>query len=143
MSVVNREVVLPVTRERAWELVTEPAELETWLADHVEFEPEEGAPLRTEEAGEVREGVVEHVAPEERIVFTWGESIVEWRLDDHPGGARLRIVGPRVARGPPTRGARLPAVAFARALGWVPGPGVAETARGSPPPPDRPPPRPL
>ena len=87
MPVVNREVVLPVTRERAWELVTEPAELETWLADHVEFEPEEGAPLRTEEGGEVREGVVEHVDPEERIIFTWGESIVEWRLDDHPDAA--------------------------------------------------------
>ena len=28
MPVVNREVVLPVDRERAWELITEPAELE-------------------------------------------------------------------------------------------------------------------
>ena len=46
MPVVNREVVLPVERERAWELITEPAELESWLADEVEFEPEEGAPLR-------------------------------------------------------------------------------------------------
>src|SRR5436853_4995354 len=62
MPVVNREVVLPVPRDRAWELVTEPAELETWLADEVDFEPEEGAPVRTAEAGEVREGVVEHVA---------------------------------------------------------------------------------
>ena len=44
MPVVNREVVLPVDRERAWELITEPAELEGWLADEVEFEPEEGAP---------------------------------------------------------------------------------------------------
>ena len=50
MPVVNREVVLPVPRERAWELVTEPEELETWLAEDVEFEPEEGAPLRTEAA---------------------------------------------------------------------------------------------
>ena len=33
MPVVNREIVLPVPRERAWELVTEPVELETWLAD--------------------------------------------------------------------------------------------------------------
>ena len=37
MPVVNREVVLPVPRERAWELVTEPDEMETWLADDVEF----------------------------------------------------------------------------------------------------------
>src|SRR3954466_8950021 len=91
MSVVNREVVLPVPRERAWELVTEPAELETWLADEVDFEPEEGAPIRTAEAGEVREGVVEHVAPEERIVFSWGESVVEWILEDHPRGTRFVV----------------------------------------------------
>src|SRR5918992_4711799 len=71
MPVVNREVVLPVPRERAWELVTEPAELETWLADDVDFEAEEGAPLRTADGGEVREGVVEHVEVAERIVFTW------------------------------------------------------------------------
>ena len=58
MTVVNREVVLPVPRERAWELVTEPRELETWLAEEVEFEPEEGAPLRvTFEDGGEREGV--------------------------------------------------------------------------------------
>ena len=49
MPVVNREVVLPVPRERAWELVTEPGEMETWLAEDVEFEPEEGAPLRIDE----------------------------------------------------------------------------------------------
>ena len=33
MPVVNREVVLPVDRERAWELITEPAELEEWLGE--------------------------------------------------------------------------------------------------------------
>ena len=54
MPVVNREVVLPVPRERAWELVTEPEEMETWLAEDVEFEAEEGAPLRTEDAARSR-----------------------------------------------------------------------------------------
>ena len=46
MPVIKRDVVLPVPRERAWELITEPAELEEWLADEVDFEAEEGAPLR-------------------------------------------------------------------------------------------------
>ena len=45
MSCVTREIVLPVPRERAWELVTEEDELREWLADDVEFEAEEGAPL--------------------------------------------------------------------------------------------------
>jgi uncharacterized protein YndB with AHSA1/START domain len=97
MPVVNREVVLPVPRERAWELVTEPAELETWLAEDVEFEAEEGAPLRTEDDGEVREGVVEHVTDEERIVFTWGDSMVEWVLEDHPAGTRFVVTEHRFA----------------------------------------------
>ncbi len=84
MPVVNREVVLPVPRERAWELITEPAELEEWLGDEVEFEAEEDAPLRVTEHGETREGVVEEVVDEERIVFRWGDSRVEWALEDHP-----------------------------------------------------------
>ena len=93
MPVVNREVVLPVPRERAWQLVTEPEEMETWLADDVEFEPEEGAPLRIDE----REGVVEHVTEAERIVFTWGDSMVEWVLDDHPAGTRFTVTEHRFA----------------------------------------------
>src|SRR3954451_1150137 len=78
MSCVTREIVLPVTRERAWELVTEEDELREWLADDVEFEPEEGAPMRADD----REGTVELVEDEERIVFSWGGSRVEWRLDE-------------------------------------------------------------
>src|SRR5689334_14366005 len=87
MPVVNREVVLPVTRERAWELITEPAELEEWLADDVEFEAEVGGRVCADE----REGVVEAVDPEERVVFRWGDSRVEWRLDDAPGGIRFTV----------------------------------------------------
>jgi uncharacterized protein YndB with AHSA1/START domain len=111
MPVVNREVVLPVPRERAWELVTEPPELETWLADEVDFEPEEGAPLRTEDGGEVREGVVERVEAEERIVFSWGDSVVEWRLEDHPGGTRFVVTEHRIAEDRAVWGPRLRALA--------------------------------
>jgi uncharacterized protein YndB with AHSA1/START domain len=116
MPVVNREVLLPVTRERAWELVTEPAELETWLADAVEFAPEEGAPLRTEEDGEVREGVVEHVDAEERIVFTWGDSMVEWVLEDHPSGTRFVVTEHRFADDGAVWGPALRALASTGAL---------------------------
>ena len=33
MPSVRREVTLPVEPERAWELITDPEELEGWLAD--------------------------------------------------------------------------------------------------------------
>src|SRR3954471_15507387 len=109
MPLVNREVVLPVPRERAWELVTEPEELETWLADEVEFEAEEGAPLRIDD----REGVVEHVTDEERIVFTWGDSMVEWVLEDHPAGTRFVVTEHRFVDDGVVWGPKLQAMAAA------------------------------
>jgi uncharacterized protein YndB with AHSA1/START domain len=112
MSCVTREVVLPVPRERAWELITEPAELEEWLADEVEFEAEEGAPLRADD----REGVVEFVDTEERIVFRWGESRVEWRLEDHPVGTRFIVTEHRFADDTLVWGPRMSALANVAAL---------------------------
>ena len=104
MPVVNREVVLPVPRERAWELVTEPEEMETWLAEEVDFEPEEGAPLRIDE----REGVVEHV--------TEGDSMVEWVLEDHPAGTRFVVTEHRFADDGAVWGPTMSALASVAAL---------------------------
>ena len=112
MSCVTREIVLPVPRERAWELVTEEDELREWLADDVEFEAEEGAPIRADE----RDGVIELVEAEERIVFTWGGSRVEWRLDDDPGGTRFTVTEHRFADDGLVWGPKLVALASAAAL---------------------------
>jgi uncharacterized protein YndB with AHSA1/START domain len=99
VSTIRREIVLPVERERAWALLTEPAELQEWLADEVEFEPEEGAPVRAAwmASGEEREGVVEEVEDRRRVRFRWDDdatgipSRVEWTLDDAPGGTRVVV----------------------------------------------------
>jgi uncharacterized protein YndB with AHSA1/START domain len=112
MPVVNREVVLPVPRERAWELITEPAELEEWLGDDVEFEAEVDAPLRVDE----REGVVERVDDGERIVFRWGDSRVEWQLEDHPAGTRFTVTEHRFAADTTTWGPKLLALSGAAQL---------------------------
>ncbi len=112
MPVVNREVVLPVDRERAWELITEPSELEEWLGDDVEFEAEEDAPLRVGD----REGVVEEVVDSERIVFRWGDSRVEWALEDAPGGTRFVVTEHRYAADVITWGPKLLALSAASLL---------------------------
>jgi uncharacterized protein YndB with AHSA1/START domain len=112
MPVVNREIVLPVPRERAWELITEPAELEEWLGEDVEFEAEEDAPLRVDD----REGVVEEVREGERIVFTWDDSRVEWILEDHPDGTRFLVTEHKFAADSLTWGPRLMALSAASAL---------------------------
>jgi uncharacterized protein YndB with AHSA1/START domain len=116
VPVVNREVVLPVSRVRAWELITEPAELEGWLADEVEFEPEEDAPLRVRDGDETRVGVVEQVSEHERIVFRWGDSRVEWALEDHPAGTRFVVIEHRFAADTVTWGPKLTALAGAALL---------------------------
>jgi uncharacterized protein YndB with AHSA1/START domain len=124
MSTVRREIVLPVERERAWELLTESGELEGWLADDVEFCAEAGAPLRAAwDDGEERAGVVEEVEPERRIRFVWAgaddASEVEWTLADAVSGTRLLVVERRLATYEPTAtaafAARLGALALAAA----------------------------
>ncbi|MBE2317062.1 SRPBCC domain-containing protein [Solirubrobacter sp. CPCC 204708] len=116
MPVVNREVVLPCDRERAWELITEPAELEEWLGEEVEFEASEDAPLRVRDGDQTREGVVEEVTEGERIVFRWGDSRVEWRLEDAVSGTRLYVTEHRFSRDSVTWGPKLMALSAASAL---------------------------
>jgi uncharacterized protein YndB with AHSA1/START domain len=96
---VRREIVLPVPRERAWELLTDEAELSEWLADEVELEAEPGAALRAPwDDGEERTGVVEEVEPGRRLRFRWDDdatgvpSRVEWTLHDAPGGGTRVVV---------------------------------------------------
>jgi uncharacterized protein YndB with AHSA1/START domain len=109
MPVVNREVVLPCDRERAWELITEELD---WLADDVEFEAVEDAPVRIED----REGVVEHVTEGERIVFTWGDSRVEWTLTDAVSGTRFTVTEHRHVADAITWGPKLSALSTASML---------------------------
>src|SRR5262249_31710323 len=117
MPVVNREIVLPVDRERAWELITEPSELEEWLADEVEFSPEEDAPVRVAwDDGDSREGGVEQVAGQERIGFRWGDTRVEWALEDAPGGTRFLVTEHRFAADSLVWGPRLMALSAASML---------------------------
>ena len=107
MSTVRREIVLPVERERAWALLTEPGELREWLADEVELEPEEGAPLRVAWAtGETREGVVEEVEERAPAALPLGR-----RRDRRPVARRVDARRrtrrhARRRRGAPARAAR-------------------------------------
>src|SRR5439155_8051051 len=69
LGAVRREVVLPVGRDRAWELVTE---LEGWLADEADLELEPGAEGSVAFAdGTRRHAAVEEVDPGRRLVLCW------------------------------------------------------------------------
>ena len=116
---VEREVLLPVPVEEAWEAVTEPAELEEWLADEVEIDLEEGGAARFRwDDGTERTGTVELVAEPVRLAFRWddggeqGESFVELTLIPVDEGTRVRVV----ETGPMAMAGRLPALAATAGL---------------------------
>ncbi|MEA2480150.1 MAG: hypothetical protein QOJ07_2072 [Thermoleophilaceae bacterium] len=98
---IEREVVLPVAPEEAWDALVRPEELVAWLADEVECEGplDEGseALLRWHD-GDVRHAVVEDADEPRRLAFRWSgdgddeETLVELTLEEVPGGTRLRVV---------------------------------------------------
>lgn len=93
---VGREVILEVDAERAWEAISDPAELGRWLADEVELEPVEGAPARFCVDGEERPGRVEGVVEGRELSFSWERepgrvSVVELQLTPCVSGIRLTV----------------------------------------------------
>jgi uncharacterized protein YndB with AHSA1/START domain len=100
---VTRDIVLPLDREAAWDVVCDP---EAWLAERADLElvpGAEGTLVLTE--GVERYAVVEEVAPGERLAFWWndGEELstrVELTLADAAGGTRVTVVESGHAVGP-------------------------------------------
>src|SRR4029079_14982211 len=79
---IEREIVLPVPREEAWEPLTEPERLEEWFANDVELDAVPGGEGVFEwDNGEVRHAVVESVEELERLVLRGG--------DEGAGGVEL------------------------------------------------------
>lgn len=93
---VERSVDVPLEPERAWETVTDPAELERWLAPDVELDLREGGDVFVrDDDGRERHGTVVTVEAPQRLVYTWDtdgiETTVEIALDPLPDGTRIRI----------------------------------------------------
>jgi uncharacterized protein YndB with AHSA1/START domain len=99
---ISREVVLDATPDEVWRLVTDEAELSSWLADSVSFEPRPGAAGALVDNGatwRLRVDEVSEVDAARRLRFTWWPDaggpasevsmIVEETADG--GGTRLRV----------------------------------------------------
>jgi uncharacterized protein YndB with AHSA1/START domain len=90
---IERDIVLPVPVEEAWDALTDPDRLEEWFANDVELEPVPGgrAVFRWDD-GEVRHAVVETVEEPERLVLRWeDDGLVELELGEHPAGTRVHV----------------------------------------------------
>lgn len=90
---IEREIVLPATREEAWSALTEADELREWYANDVELValPGEAAVFRWDD-GEERRGVVEAVEELERLVLRFeDDGVVELALEDVEEGTLVRV----------------------------------------------------
>ena len=90
---IEREIVLPVPREEAWDALTEAERLEEWFANDVELDATPGGRGVFEwDDGEVRHAVVETVDEPERLVLRWDDDgLVELELTEHPDGTRILV----------------------------------------------------
>jgi uncharacterized protein YndB with AHSA1/START domain len=93
---VERHTDLPLEQDEAWRAVTDPDELERWLAPEVELDLREGGQVVVRERdGDERHGTVVEVEPPTRWVFTWEDggrpSTVEITLEPARRGTRVRV----------------------------------------------------
>ena len=100
MDTLERQVTLPVERQEAWDLLTQPDHLSGWLGADVQLDPAPGEMGRVRDHdGTLRHLVVETVDPGRRIAWRWwsaeepGEvSQVEISLVPAEAGTTVRVV---------------------------------------------------
>jgi uncharacterized protein YndB with AHSA1/START domain len=110
---IEREVILPVPPARVWAALTRPDQLGAWFGTHASIDLRPGGEVIFTWDGSTgpratNRGVVEVVEPPNRFVFRWQPSPdvepmtrVEFTLEPHPEGTRLRVVESGFARLPP------------------------------------------
>lgn len=110
---IERELILPVSPARVWNALTQPDQLSAWFGTQATIDLRPGGEVvftwdsSTGQVGTIR-GVVEAVEPPHRFAFRWQLSPdtvqmtqVEFTLEPHPEGTRLRLVESGFASLPP------------------------------------------
>jgi uncharacterized protein YndB with AHSA1/START domain len=110
---IERELILPVPPARVWAALTRPDQLSAWFGTQATIDLRPGGEViftwdgSTGPRGTNR-GVIEAVEPPNRFAFRWQSSPdteqmtrVEFTLEPHPEGTRLRLVESGFASLPP------------------------------------------
>lgn len=105
---IERQLVIPVDRQRVWEAITAPGQVATWFADSTTLQLEEGAPFIFQWNGYgERRAKVETIDPPNRFAYRWipmdetdqsipfdemPSTLVEFSLEDTPEGTRVTVI---------------------------------------------------
>ena len=93
--VVRFERTFPHAVTRVWDAITDPARLEQWFPTSVEFDAlRPGAPITfrfAEDRYPAMSGAFREVSAPERLVFTWGDDVLSFELEEREGGDACRL----------------------------------------------------
>ena len=110
---IEREVILPVPPARVWAALTRPDQLSAWFGTQATIDLCPGGEIIFTWDGSsgpcgTHRGVIETVEPPKRLAFRWHSgpdnvpmTRVEFTLQPHPEGTRLRLVESGFASLPP------------------------------------------
>jgi uncharacterized protein YndB with AHSA1/START domain len=109
---IERQMTFEVSREEVWAAITEADQLARWFGSHAELDLRPGGQgaFRWEELGITTAITVEAVEPPERFAYRWEPggatkggptTLVEFTLEEIPGGTRLTLVESGFAAFPP------------------------------------------
>ena len=110
---IERELILPVPPARVWTALTRPDQLSAWFGTRATIDLRPGGEVVFTWDGPTGQrstsrGVIETVEPPHRFAFRWQPSPdavqttrVEFTLEPHPEGTRLRLVESGFASLPP------------------------------------------
>jgi uncharacterized protein YndB with AHSA1/START domain len=110
---IERELIVPASPARVWAALTQPEQLSAWFGTQASIELRPGGEVTFTWDGSsgprgVTRGVIEAVEPPRRLTFRWQPSPdtdqttrVEFTLEPHPEGTRLRLVESGFAGLPP------------------------------------------
>jgi uncharacterized protein YndB with AHSA1/START domain len=82
LTTVTRDLVLDASVDEVWRLLTDPAELSSWLGDRVDLDLRPGGAGAFIDGDDIRHRAVEAVVPQRCLQFVW------WR-DREPDAASV------------------------------------------------------
>jgi len=109
---IEREVILPAAPARVWAALTRAEQLGAWFGTHAKVDLRPGGEVvftwDATTGPHISRGVIEAIEPLRRFAFRWqanpGEApltLVEFTLEPHTEGTRLRVVESGFASLPP------------------------------------------
>jgi uncharacterized protein YndB with AHSA1/START domain len=82
----------PQSLERVWHAISDAEEITAWMKFPTQLEPRVGGKVHIEfSADGSLEGIVCNFEPPHLLIYTWGDSLVNWKLEGDAAETRLHF----------------------------------------------------